>query len=482
MRLDEYAELDAVGIATAIGAGETTVTEIAEAARAAIAALNPALGAVVETFAAADPALSGLPLPGPLHGAPLLVKDLGPHFEGLKYEWGSRLCVGLTAEADSNFGRLVKQSGVQLIGRSAAPEYSLATCGDSLLNGSCHNPWRENYSTNGSSGGAAAAVAAGIVPIAHASDMGGSTRGPAAWCGTVGLQPSRGRVSAGPSVAESGDGMAQSLCVSRSVRDTAVFLDCVSAPQPGDPFVIQQPPHSYAEHAKGSRQRYRIGWSATPLMDAPVDPEIAAAVEQVAETLADLGHEVVEGAPTIDLTALDQACLDLWYFQFDQWLEDLGQTCGRELGPDTLEAGTLRFVKFARTVPFERYLEGLAELNRTARAMGPFFAAHDIWLSPTNAQVAQPRGVFTMDLDLPPLEFLRHEQTVAQFLVPYNAAGLPAISLPLAMHTSGLPIGIQLGAGSAREHVLLEVAAELEATLPWRQRRPPVFVARGDAR
>lgn len=212
-------------------------------------------------------------------------------------------------------------------------------------------------------------------------------------------------------------------------------------------------------------------------MDAPVDPEIAAAVEHVAETLAALGHEVVEGAPPIDLAALDQACLDLWYFQFDQWLEELGRTCGRALGPDTLETGTLRFVDFARTVPFERYFEGLAELNRAAHAMGPFFATHDIWLSPTCAQVAQPRGMFTMDLDLPPLEFLHHKQTVAQFLIPYNAAGLPAISLPLAMHSSGLPIGVQLGASSAREHVLLEVAAELETALPWSHRRPPVYVA-----
>jgi amidase len=219
-------------------------------------------------------------------------------------------------------------------------------------------------------------------------------------------------------------------------------------------------------------------------MDAPVDPETAAAVEAVAQTLTDLGHEVVHAAPTIDLEALDQVSLDIWYFQFDAWLDELGAMTGRRPGPDTLEAGTLRFYERAKTVSFDRFLEGLAELNRAARLMGPFFAAHDVWLSPTTAQPAQLRGAYSMDVDLPPHEFLRREQTIAQFLVPYNAAGLPAISLPLAQHSSGLPIGIQLGAGSACEHVLLELAADLEQALPWRDRRPGLHVGEssmGDA-
>jgi amidase len=485
MRIDEYAALDGIAIAELIAAGTVSIDEVGSAAYAAIEALNPTLGAVVETLPPDHPALVDLPLPGPLHGAPFLVKDLGPHFAGLHYEWASRLCAGLVAERDDNFGRLVKQSGVRIVGRSATPEFSLASCGDSILHGPCRNPWDPERATYGSSGGAAAAVAAGLVPIAHASDIGGSTRGPAGWCGAVGLQPSRGRVSAGPDEAESGYGMAQSNCITRTVRDTAQFLDCVGVPQPGDPFVIPAPPAgTFREHARGSRQRYRIGWSADPLMDAPVDPETAAAVEAVAQTLADLGHDVVHAAPTIDLEALDQVSLDIWYFQFDGWLDELGAMTGRRPGPDTLEAGTLRFYEHAKTVSFDRFLEGLSELNRAARLMGPFFAAHDVWLSPTTAQPAQLRGAYSMDVDLPPHEFLRREQTIAQFLVPYNAAGLPAISLPLAQHSSGLPIGIQLGAGSACEHVLLELAADLEQALPWRDRRPGLHVGaprNGDA-
>jgi amidase len=479
MRVDEYAALDGVGIAAEIGAGAISADDVATAAYAAIAELNPALGAVVETLPPDHPALVGLPAPGPLHGVPFLVKDLGPHFAGLRYEWASRLCAGLVAERDDNFGRLVKESGVRIVGRSATPEFSMASCGDSILHGPCRNPWAPDRATYGSSGGAAAAVAAGIVPIAHASDIGGSTRGPAGWCGAVGLQPSRGRVSAGPDEAESGYGMAQSNCITRTVRDTARFLDCIGVPQPGDPFVLPAPPAgSFLEHARGSRRRYRIGWSADPLMDAPVDAETAAAVEAVAETLTDLGHEVVHAAPTIDLEALDRASLDIWYFQFDVWLDELGAMTGRRPGPDTLEAGTLRFYEHARTVPSDRFVDALSALNVAARQMGPFFAEHDIWLSPTTAQPAQPRGAFSMDVDLAPEEFLRREQTIAQFLVPYNAAGLPAISLPLAQHSSGLPIGVQLGGRPATEHVLLEVAAELEQAMPWLPRRPPIHVGR----
>ena len=479
MRPDEYAALDALGVAERIRAGDVTADEVADAAYAAIDALNPALGAVVEVVRPDHPAVAGPPADGPLHGVPFLVKDLGPHFAGLRYEWASRLCEGLTAEEDSHFGRLVRASGVRIVGRSATPEFSMATCGDSLLHGPCRNPWDPDRSTNGSSGGAAAAVAAGMVPIAHASDIGGSTRGPAAWCGTVGLHPSRGRVSGGPEASESGLGMAQSSCVTRTVRDTAAFLDRVGVHVPGDPFRIPGPPlGSYAAHADGARTRYRIAWSAEPLMDgAPVDPETAAAVEATASLLAELGHEVVEGAPAIDLAALDHVALDLWFFRFDAWLDELGAMTGRVPGPDTLERATWRFYQRAREVPFDGFLAALDELNRTTRRMGPFFAEHDVWVSPVNAQVAQPRGVFSMDVDLPPLEFLRHEQAVAQFMFPYNAAGLPAISLPLALHSSGVPIGVQLGGGPATEHVLLELAAELEQALPWRDRRPPLHVA-----
>jgi amidase len=216
--VSDYAGYDATGLVELIRAGDVTVGEVAGAALDAHQLTDAGLGAVVEIYA--DFATDARELPvGPLHGVPFLTKDVGPNFGGRPLEFGSRLCAGMVAEHDSAYGRLVKETGVNLLGRTNTPEYSMALCAENKLYGATSNPWRTGCSTSGSSGGSAAAVAAGVVPIAHASDMGGSTRGPAAWCGTVGLQPSRGRVSAGPARADSGHGMAQSFVVTRIVRN-----------------------------------------------------------------------------------------------------------------------------------------------------------------------------------------------------------------------------------------------------------------------
>lgn len=472
MRIDEYASHDGLGLARLISRGEVSAREVAEAALAACDAINPALNAVIERYDdALDVSACGT---GALHGVPYLVKDVGRHFRGRKAESGSRLCEGSVVTANDHFAELVLASGVRLIGRTNTPEFSMALCADNLLYGATSNPWRMGYSTSGSSGGAAAAVAAGIVPIAHASDMGGSTRGPAAWCGTVGLQPSRGRVSAGPGEDEHGFGMAQSFCVTRSMRDTAMMLEVLARPMPGDPFVIARPPRPYTDCLEPSGSRFRVGWSAKPLMDAPVDPEIAAAVARVAAVLESLGCDVEEAQPAIDLAAMDEGCRHIWYFGFDKYLDELGTLAGRRVGPDTVGKATLKFYEFAKRQTANSFFSSMADFNRLRRDMAQFFRSHDVWLSPTCAQVAQPNGVFGMNIEIPPEEFLIHEQRPCQFMVPYNVAGQPALSLPLAMHSNGLPIGIQLGARHGEEHVLLELGALLEQAMPWVHRLPPL--------
>lgn len=211
MNPTEYASYDALGLADLIARKKVSIPEVTAAALAAHDAVNPTLNAVIELYRdRLERPEEGLGN-GPFRGVPFLTKDVSLHFAGRKFEYGSRLCQGRVAPKDDFYAELIRASGVNLIGRSNTPEFSMALCADNLLYGATSNPWRKGYSTSGSSGGAAAAVAAGIVPIAHGSDMGGSIRGPAAWCGTVGLQPSRGRVSAGPDDDESGFGMAQSL-------------------------------------------------------------------------------------------------------------------------------------------------------------------------------------------------------------------------------------------------------------------------------
>ena len=474
----EYASFDGLGLADLIARGELSTREAAAASFEAQAIVEGPLHAVIETY---DEAVDRQPErlgDGPFRGVPFLIKDCGLHFAGLKMEYGSKLCEGLRAENDDFFAKLVKASGVNLVGRTNTPEFSMALCAENLLYGATSNPWRHGYSTSGSSGGAAAAVAAGIAPLAHGSDMGGSIRGPAAWCGTVGLKPSRGRVSAGPLYSEDEWGLTQSFVLTRSVRDTAAMLDCLGQPQPGDPFVIPRPEQPYLSFVRRSRHPLRIAWSAAPLMDAPVDEEIARAVETTAAVLEGLGHRVAEDAPDIDLDLIDAACLQVWYFGFDKWLDEYGRQMGRTVGPTTVGKATMGFYEFAQAQDPAQFFAALDEFNSVRRRMGPFFERYDAWLSPTCAQVAKPNGVYGMNVDVPPEDFLVYEERPCQYMVAYNVTGQPAISLPLAQHSSGLPIGVQLGAGFAEDHVLIELAAQLEEAMPWADSIPLLHVSR----
>jgi amidase len=218
----------------------------------------------------------------------------------------------------------------------------------------------------------------------------------------IGLKSSRGRISSGPLYDEWGYGMAMNFVQTKSMRDTAVMLDCLAVPQPGDPFVIKPAPKAYAKFLRPSGRSLRIAWSATPLMDAPVDQEIAATVKKTAKALAKLGHRVSEAAPEIDLQALDRACLGIWFFAFDPRLDAYGAKTGRKVGPDTVEAGMLRFYEFAKSVSHTNYLDALAYMNKARRVIGAFFAKHDVWVTPTTAQTGPELGVYNMNVDLPP--------------------------------------------------------------------------------
>jgi amidase len=475
MRTDEYTGLDAVALAGLVAGGEVTAEQVAQAALDAIGQVEPGLGAVVETYPDAPRQAAGA-ADGPLRGVPFLVKDVGPEFAGLVCENGSRLGAGQVGEEDSAYATLVRRSGVTLVGRTATPEFSMSLVTSTRLHGETHNPWRRGYSTNGSSGGAAAAVAAGLVPLAHSSDIGGSTRGPAAWCGVVGLHPSRGRVSAGPWEAEFGHGMAQSSAVCRTVRDAAAFLDCVGILQPGDPYVPWRPDGPWAGWVGRDPGPLRIAWSAADLHPTvPVDAEVAAAVERVARVLDGLGHRVEPDAPAIDLAHLDRLARVVWFSGFDTWLDDVAASTGRTVGPDTVERQSLNGYHYARGLTGGDLLAALAELNAWRRnVFGPFFGRYDVWLTPTTALPSQPNADYGMDVDIPFEQWLEFEEPPSQYLLMYNAAGQPAISLPLAQHSQGLPIGLQLGARHGEEHLLLAVAAQLEDALPWRDRRPPV--------
>lgn len=480
MKLHEYAGLDATGLAALVRGGEVTAREVAAVATEAIALANPKINAVVETYddriATLDEAGLGF---GPFRGVPILIKDVRGNEKGRKVEFGSRLAQGYVCDGDTYLADMFRTAGLNIIGRSNAPEYSIATSTENLLYGNTSTPWREGYSAGGSSGGAAAAVAAGVVPLAHGSDIGGSLRIPASWCGCIGLKPSRGRVSSGPQVDEGGFGLNMNFAQTRTMRDTAALLDCLSVPQAGDPFRILAPDEGFIPWLTSKPEKLRIAWTTAPTMDAPVDAEVAAAVEATARQLEDMGHLVEQADLVFDQEAASRMMCAIWFFGFHKTLDKIGSKVGRVPGPDNLEPVTWEIYKRARDMDPYEFLDGLAWINQARREIGRFFARYDVLLSPATAQVSQPHGLYGLNLPgVSPEDYMVLADEPVQFAFPYNVAGTPAISLPLAMHSNGLPIGVQLGVGPAREHVLIALGAALEQAMPWADRVPPLHVTK----
>lgn len=481
MKLAEYAEHDAVGLAALVAGKQVTAAELAETAVAAIAALDPKVNAVVEVYADEVAALkTRVPVSGPLAGVPLLMKDVFGHEAGRTIEFGSRLCRGMTPDVSTAFLTKLKAAGISVIGRSAAPEYSMAATTESVLHGNCSNPWREGYSAGGSSGGAAAAVMAGMVPIAHGSDIGGSIRIPASWCGGVGLKPSRGRVSLSPVIDEPGFGYSKNLVQSKSVRDTAVVLDLVSTPEPGDPYIIPRPAEPYATLIGQAPRPLRIGIVLDPPAGMPVDPEVRDAVLATARTLEGLGHHVEEAKVDFGGAGTMKATNDLFFFGFNARLDGYASKTGQKPGPDTLEPVIWSIYQHAHEITAARFFQALATLNGVRRRLGTFWTRYDLWLSPTTSQVAEPWGRYHLSKPGVGWHNLAEElyQAPVQFTIPHNIQGTPAISLPLGVHSNGLPIGVQIAGPPADEATVLQVAALLEQAIPWAGRVPPLHVSR----
>jgi len=481
MKLSEYADCDGIGLSEALVRGEIRPEELAATAAEAIAAANPALNAVVETYADRIEGLAGTAQgAGPFHGVPFLIKDIGDHEAGRRCEMGSRLCAGRVSGQDSFFIERVRAAGFNTIGRTNVPEFCVAGTTEGMLHGNASTPWRQGYSAGGSSGGAGAAVASGMVPVASGSDIAGSIRIPASLCGCLGLLPSRGRVSCGPGNGEQGYGMNQSFVLTRSVRDAAAALDLLGVPMPGDPFVIPRPARSFLEESRRPPGQLRVAfWNRPLLAGAAVHAETAAAVEETARTLAALGHSVEEAAPVYDADAGLDVLRALWFVGYDRAIDALAEEAGRVVGPESLEPATLAIYRAAQATDPLELLEGLDQRNTMTRALGRFFSDYDVWLTPTTAQPAESWGRYDQNRAGVSAEaYLRLTEEPVQFCLPYNVSGCPAISLPLAQTSDGLPIGIQLGAPHGEEARLLSLATLLEAEKPWAQRRPPLHVAR----
>jgi amidase len=477
MNLQEYTREDATGLAALVARGAVTPRELAALAAEAIAVANPALGAVVETYPDRIEGLDESTLgQGPFRGVPFLIKDVYGHEAGRKIEFGSRLCKGMVATEDTAYCRLLRAAGLNIIGRTAAPEYSMAGTTETALYGNTSTPWKQGYCAGGSSGGAMSAVVAGLVPVAHGSDIAGSIRIPASFCGGVGLKPSRGRISFAPQRDENGYGLAQDFVQVKSVRDAAAMLDCLAQPQPGDPFAIPRPATSWADAARQPARKLRVAFSTAAWMGVPCDPEVAAAVQATARWMTSQGHEVEEFTPVVDGHAAMRHMLDLWFFGFDLRLQGYSARSGHAIGPDTLEPVIQQVYAYAQGMTAAQFLSAMGALNGIRRAFASVFNGHDLWITPTTPRVAEPWGRYNLGRSDVAFDDIVDQvlAPVCQYTLPHNVMGTPALSLPLAQHSQGLPIGVQLIAPPAQEDLLLQLGLQLESAMPWAGRVPPL--------
>lgn len=476
MKLDEYAALDGVGLAKLMARGEVTAHEVCTTALDAIGKVDPILNFTCETFPDRAEALKGRKPEGPLAGVPTLLKDLFKFEKGVKSEAGCLLTEGLVGTYDSEVVLRMRKGGLVTLGRSAVPEMGWASSCNTRLNGLTCNPWDVKTYPGGSSSGAAVAVASGAVPIAHASDGGGSTRAPAAYQGLVGMKPTRGRVSDGPGVADPNAGMSCHLAVTRTVRDTAMMLDVLGGPAIGDPHRAPEPERPFMDELGREPRRLKIAVMTKAPDGGRVDPEIAAAVEATARLLETMGHHIEEASLPVSGEALILSTHEIWSAGMAASLDGLARQLGRTPSLENLTRTTYATYAYGKTVSATSYINALGEMNTLRRQMGAFFADYDLLLTPTTAELALPHEAQDQESDYDALGWTRYMWHPDIFLPLYNITGNPAISLPLYQAKNGAQIGIHLVGRFAEDATLLRLAAMLEQALPWHSRRPPVHV------
>jgi amidase len=445
-----------------------SAAEVEAVARQALEQANVDLNAL--TAPLFEPALEHEP-GGPLAGVPFVVKDSGPFARGVPFALGSRAIRRAVAMADHDLMTRFREAGLVALGQSTAPEFGLSFSTEPVRHGPTANPWAPERGVGGSSGGSAALVAAGAVPLAHGNDGGGSLRVPASCCGLVGLKPSRGRTPCGPLAGEVGFGLVVEFGLTRTVRDAAHLLDAVCAPTIGDKYCLPSPARPYAEEVRTDPGRLPVALTTGAWSGVPVDPQVADVTVTAGKVLELLGHAVVEASPAIDADAVVEAAT-------------LGVVATgaavlrapRRPDPSLLEAVSRRVLAETEALTALDLMAAVDAQHRVTRQVGLFFGRYDLLVTPTIGQLPAPHG--TLDYDNPDhtvRSWLRRLFEYGPFTSPFNISGHPAISLPLGHSREGLPIGVQLVAAAGREDLLLRVAAQLEQAVPWRDRRPPLW-------
>jgi amidase len=480
MSWDEWAHHDALGLAARVRAGEVTPAELAAQAAAGITRINPALMGVVELFqdVVADPLQDGMRPDGVFAGVPYLMKDLGPTLKGRLQEMGSRLMRGNRADADSFLTGRIRAAGLTVIGRSTTPEFGCCSAADNPAMYVTRNPWDVGYTTNGSSAGTAAMVAGGALPISHATDGGGSIRIPAGACGHIGLKVSRGVFSIAPHASDLTGLVSIQGCHTRTVRDTAAFVDACRGGAPGEFMPFWTPAEPYAALIRRDPPRLRIALSHE-WGDYRAAPHFVRELERVGSFLQGLGHVVDWALPAIDFRAAFAAQTTCYITNFAQTITNLLAARGLDRPPaDLVEPINSLIWEAGRGVSFTDRARMQAVFNTTARGLGNFFADWDIVLTPITA-LPTPRLGTTEYLtisDNPSVQdWFANLWRQFAYTPLANLCGIPAISLPLAVQENGLPLGIQAQARQADDGLLLQLAAQIERAIGgrWNDGRHP---------
>ena len=463
----EYESYDAVGLAELVQSGQVGAAELLEAAIERCEKRNPSINALVHTFFdRARGTLTEQSCNGPLNGVPFLLKDVGAHFRGEPTGYACRLFDGFVAVRDTTLVRRYRQAGLVIFGKTNTPELALAVTTEPEVTGSTLNPWDPECSPGGSSGGAAAAVAAGIVPAAHGSDGGGSIRIPASLCGLVGLKPTRGRLPTGPDRAEGWSGMAQNHVITRSVRDSAAFLDAVEGPEPGDPY--HPPAHhgSWMDTLEKPAGALRVALVQNSFNGAPVDPDVIEVVKDTARLCEELGHRVEEARCPLSPEQLHNCATLILSSHVHADIEARCATLGRKFRREDVSYVTWRMARAGAEASASEYAAAMNHIHYIGRRMGEFSNQYDVILSPTTAAPAPRLGEINMDSeDLKGYMQITNRYTAFTQLL--NVTGQPAMSLPLGRSATGLPIGVQLAAAQGGEGLLFSLAAQLERARPW---------------
>jgi len=470
----EYAEYDAIGLSDLVRSGQVTPVEVVEAAIASAGRANPAVNAVVyQAFDEARESAATGPV-GPFAGVPMLIKDLGLTVKNWPRTSGSRFCRNVVDDADSGLVKRYRDTGAILLGRSATSEFGIVGNVETAAYGATRNPWNLDYIAGGSSGGSAAAVAAGIVPIAHASDGLGSIRIPAACCGLVGLKPTRDRVPNLPDDVDYALGFVCDHVVSRTIRDSAAMLDLTGFPEPASPYASPPKSGPYRDEVERHPGRLRVRWSCEAADGTAADPEVADALTRVAATLAAMGHDVDPRGLGREASAVLKARLAVSAGNFAAVMARIIKEIGREPTLDDVEPLTLGALMLSRQVNGAAVFRGLQDLRRLSRLILQQFEEFDVFMSPVMA--APPPLIGTISpATMDPLEVDRRQNLLYPYTPIFNATGQPSISLPLAMSDAGLPIGLMFTARYGDEATLFRLAGQLEKELPWSARRPPLY-------